>query len=68
MFLQLQRFLCTNKRLHFEQELRDRHGEGRIITYIVTCLKFRPLWSSGYHAYHWNQGSRVQTRQRTMDF
>jgi hypothetical protein len=26
-----------------------------------------PWWCSGYHAYHWTQGSRVHTQPRMMD-
>jgi hypothetical protein len=28
----------------------------------------RPWLSSGYHACHWTQGSRVQSRPKKMDF
>jgi hypothetical protein len=31
-------------------------------------LGSHPRWPSNYHAWHWTQGSRIQTRQRTMDF
>jgi hypothetical protein len=36
-----------------------------VLTVRVYC---RSRWSSGYRACHWTQGSRVQTRPRTIDY
>jgi hypothetical protein len=36
---------------------------------FVHTTKFGfPLWSSSYRACYWTQGSRVQTRTKSIDF